>query len=196
MRKTLTVVLTASLVASVFWAIPAEAKKKKPKPKPGCAAYVPGEQGAEAESFVVTDAATAEAPLEITVTQEMGQGNDGGIGVYDGTVHAFKNIQVDSAAAEAGLYIKYSFPVYEDHDLYVYYADGAEAAHVGGFNQVSAGPLDGTGSGGHSTQGAEQIDGLRTADCAGYTVDFANFLGEGGDYTVTLWLGDIQNDPA
>ncbi len=88
----------------------------------------------------MTDANTADAPLELTVTQEMGQGNDGGLGSTTARVHTFRNIQVDSAAAEAGLYIKYSFPVYEDHDLYVYYADGAEAAHVGGFNQVSAGP--------------------------------------------------------
>jgi hypothetical protein len=95
-----------------------------------------------------------------------------------------------------GLYIRYEFPEYEDHDLYVNYADGSSAATVGGFNQVSAGPLDGTGSGGHSEQGAEVLDGLRTADCAGYTLDLVNFLGQGGDYTVKFWLGEVQNEPA
>jgi hypothetical protein len=168
-------------------------KKNKAK---GCAAFTPGEQGADAETVVVKDENTAEAPLEVTVTQEPGMGNDQGVGQYDGVVHQFRNVQVDAIAAEAGLYIRYEFPVYEDHDIYVNYSDGTEAAHAGGFNQAPEGPFDGTGAGGHSEQGAEQIDGLRTADCAGYTVDLANFIGEGGDYTVKLWLGEIQNDPA
>ena len=186
--------ILAALVASAFVAPTAEAKKKK-KPK-ACAAYVPGEQGAEAESVSVTDAHTAEAPLEVTITQEMGQGGDLGLGQYDGSAHTFRNVQVDSKAAEGGLYIRYEFPAYEDHDLYVNYADGTEAAHVGGFNAAPVGIFDGTGSGGHSEQGAEQIDGLRTPDCAGYTVDFSNYLGQGGEYTVLMWLGEIQNDPA
>ena len=170
---------------------------KGPKaPADGCAAYVPGEEGAEAETFKVTDAATAEAPLEFTIEQAMGQGGDLGVGVYDGSAHTFRNLQVDSEGNEAGLYIRYEFPVYEDHDLYVNYADGSEAAHVGGFNAAPVSIFDGTGAGGHSEQGAEQIDGLRTADCGGYTIDFSNYLGEGGEYTVKVWLGEIQNDPA
>ena len=189
---------------------PVNCKKKKNKKKKECkkgeapsgdkcAAYVPGEQGAEAESLSITDAHTAEAPLEITIEQAMGLGGPliGGVPVPpDGTSHVIKNLQVDSKEAEAGLFIRYLFPAYEDHDLYVNYPDGSEAAHVGGFNAVSAGPFDGTGSGGHSERGAEQIDGLRTPDCGGYTVDFSNYLGEGGEYIVQMWLGEIQNDPA
>jgi hypothetical protein len=165
-------------------------------PGQACPAYVPGEQGAEAESVVVTDEHTEEAPLELTIEQEVGLANDLGLGQYDGTAHTFRNLQLDSAAAEAGLYIRYEFPAYEDHDLYVNYADGSEAAHVGGFNATPVGPFDGTGAGGHSETGAEQIDGLRTADCAGYTIDFSNYLGEGGEYTVIVWLGETLNDPA
>jgi len=175
--------------------------KTPEEPKaPGCAAYTPGEQGAEAENLSVTSANTAEAPLEITVDQKMGMANDLGLGRYDGTAHAFRNVQVDSDGSEAGLYIRYVFPAYEDHDLYVNYADGTEAAHVGGFNAAPVNAVvinfDGTGSGGHSERGAEQLDGLRTPDCGGYTVDFSNYLGQGGKYKVLMWLGEIKNDPA
>ncbi|MFP5297424.1 MAG: hypothetical protein ACLGHL_00350 [Actinomycetota bacterium] len=165
-------------------------KKVKACPKPAsCTPYTPGEEGAEAPLNLVTKDHTAEAPLEITIEQ--------GPGVPDvAASHAFQNLQIDAEGAEGGLFIRYEFPDYEDHDLYVNYADGSEAAHVGGFNPVPVGPLDGTGDGGHSEQGAEQIDGLRTADCAGYTLDLVNFAGEGGEYTVKVWLGEIQNDPA
>ena len=68
MKKPLAVLLTAALAMSVFAALPAEAKKKKKKKKPvACAPYVPGELGAEAETLVVTDAATAEAPADACI---------------------------------------------------------------------------------------------------------------------------------
>lgn len=157
----------------------------------GCDAYVPGEQGAEAETLIVKDEHTAEAPLELVIDQDPGAVRAEVRG------HVFANIQVDSEAAEAGLFVRYSFPDYEDHDLYVRYADGALAAQAAGFNPIVEAPLvnDGTTVAGHSERGAEQVDGVRTADCAGYTADFVNFLGEGGEYTVTMWLGEIENDP-
>lgn len=162
-----------------------------PPAGPGCAAYVPGEQGAEAETVVVKDEHTAEAPLELAIEQAPGAVRAEVRG------HVFANIQVDSEAAEAGLFVRYSFPAYEDHDLYVRYADGALAAQAAGFNPIVEAPLvnDDTTVAGHSERGAEQVDGVRTADCAGYTVDFVNFLGRGGEYTVTMWLGEIENDP-
>lgn len=164
-----------------------------PPPAPSCAAYVPGEQGAAAETTVVTDAATEEAPLEVTITAPPGV-PEVALG------HVFHNLQVDAAAADAGLYVRYEFPVYEDHDIYLNYSDGSEAAHAGGFNPapvpVALGCCDGTGTGGHSEQGAEVLDGVRTADCGGYTLDMASFMSEGGDMTLKLWLGEPQNDPA
>lgn len=177
-------------------------KPKKPKvpkapeetPAPAaCAPYVPGDQGAEVETSIVTDAATAEAPLEVTITAPPG--------VPEVAVgHAFHNIQVDMAGAESGLYVAYEFPVYEDHDIFLNYASGNEAAHTGGFNPapvpVALGCCDGTGTGGHSEQGAEFLDGVRTADCGGYTLDMASFASEGGDMTLKLWLGEATYDPA
>jgi hypothetical protein len=168
-------------------------KSKKPKPPAAakCEAYTPGEEGKDAPLTVVTDAATEEAPVEVLIEQ--------GPGLFPAaSSDAFGNIQVDTGGAEAGLYIAYEFPVYEDHDLYLNYADGSEAARAAGFNQFPfvPGETDGTGNGGHSEQGAEMIDGLRTPDCAGYTARFNSFIGEGGEYTVKLWLGEIQNDPA
>lgn len=160
--------------------------KKGSKKAKGCAAYEPGEEGAEAETTVVTDEATEDAPLEITV--------EVGPGAAASASHSFHNVQVDSGAPEAGLYARYEFPAYEDHDLYVKLADGTEVARAAGFNQTPYGPLDGTGNGGHSEMGAEQIDGLRSLDCQGYTLDLADYLGMGGEYTVKLWLGEIQND--
>jgi hypothetical protein len=186
MRKQLAVLMAVALVGSAF-AAPAGAAQKKKKKAPACKAYQPGDMGAEAETTKITDKATEESPVEITVTQAAALGATNN--------HVAHNVQVDSKAKEAGLYVRYEFPAYEDHDLYVYYPDGKEAASVGGFNPTPAGPFDGTGSGGHSEQGAEQIDGLRTGDCVGYTLDLVNYLGSGGDYTVTAWLGEIQNDP-
>jgi hypothetical protein len=167
---------------------PDKGKKKgcKKAIKKSCAAYEPGEEGAEAETTVVTDKATEDEPIEVTI--------ENGPGAAVSASHTFHNVQVDSAASEAGLYVRYEFAPYEDHDLYVKLADGTEVARAAGFNQTPYGPLDGTGNGGHSEMGAEQIDGLRSPDCQGYTLDLANYLGMGGEYTVKLWLGEIQND--
>ena len=65
-KKIFSVLVTGSLLATLiaFPAGDAAAKKKKKKPKPVvCAPYAPGDLGAEAETVVVTDADTAEAPL-------------------------------------------------------------------------------------------------------------------------------------
>lgn len=166
----------------------------KPKPANSCPAYVPGEQGATAPTSIVTAAATEEKPVEVTIAAPAGDPTS--------VPATYQNIQVDAAAAEAGLYVRYEFPTEEDHDIYLNYADGSEAAHAAGFNQAPFVPnnpvffTDGTGAGGHSEQGAEQLDGIRSGDCAGYTLQMDSFLSMGGDMTLKLWLGEIQNDPA
>ena len=173
------------------------AKPGKPEAPKGaaCPAYVPGEQGAEAETTIVGADATEEKPIEVTIAAPAG--------VPEAAIErVFHNVQVDSDAAEAGLYARYEFPIYEDHDMYLRYADGTEAARAAGFNPAPIIPnngvfwTDGTGAGGHSEQGAEVLDGIRSADCAGYTLDLAAYLSEGGDMTLKLWLGEPQNDPA
>ncbi|MFN2526196.1 MAG: hypothetical protein ABR505_08025 [Actinomycetota bacterium] len=174
-------------------------KKKCPKKGPGdvpvaaCAPYTPGEQGGEAETSIVTDAATEEAPVEVTIPTDPGFGI-GGTPLEATISHAFHNIQVDSANPTAGLHLVLEFDLEEDYDLYLNYPDGSEAAHVAGFNPVP--PLsDGTGSGGHSEMGAEYLDGVSTPDCGGYTLDIANATGLGGDKTLKLWLGEITYTP-
>lgn len=208
-RRVLPYLLALALVTGMVAVVPATAasnrsdqleqqkkKKKKPKPSPTptvCPAYVPGEQGADLETQVVTDAATAEAPVEVTIPTDPGFGI-GGTPLEATISHAFQNIQVDSANPTAGLHLVLEFDLEEDYDLYLNYADGTEAAHVAGFNPIP--PLsDGTGSGGHSEMGAEFLEGISTPDCGGYTLDIANATGLGGDKTLKLWLGEIVYTP-
>jgi hypothetical protein len=169
-------------------------KKNKAKP---CAAYQPGELGAEAETTVVTDTATAEAPIEVPLAM------DPSAGLFSGDVngqanplisHAIQNVQVDSTAP-TGLYVRVEFPEGEDYDLYLEDAEGNDAAHAGGGNQAPEVLGDGTGNGGHSEATAEQLDGVLTTDCGGYTVDVANAIGM-GEATLKFWLGPATWDPA
>ena len=195
--RSLAVVALASLVMGAFMAAPADAKKKKPK---GCTAYVPGENGADAPITVVTDAATEEAPVEVTVATAEGLGfssADGPSGDQGHLTHAYANVQVDSAAKDAGLYVRVEFPETFDYDGFLRTSDGTAVAYSAGFNQgmTPAGDpsglgLDGTGHGGHSEMGAEQIDGYLATDCDGFTYDIVSAGTPGGDVTVKYWLGE------
>jgi hypothetical protein len=180
MRKPVVVLTILALALSLLGSAPATAKKKKKK---ACPAFVGTAEAAEAELVKVTDAATEEAPIETTV--EVPAGTPAAAG------HAYLNVQADPKAKETGLYVRFEFPSYEDNDLYLLNPDGEEAASAAGFNQTPFGPFDGTGSGGHSEQGAEQIDGFATADCQGYTADFASYMSFGGEMTVKVWLGEV-----
>lgn len=168
-------------------------KGKKKGCKPTCPTFTPAEAGAEAPVTVVTDKATEEAPIEIPVTTESG--------LPVAASHVFHNLQVDSKAKDAGLYVRYEFETYEDLDLYLYNADGSTAAQAAGFNPFPFIPnnpvffTDGTGTGGHSEMGAEQVDGVLTPDCGGYTADLAQYLAEGGDRVLKVWLGPATWDP-
>lgn len=166
--------------------------KNKNKPK-ACAAYQPGEMGAEVEeeTTIVTDAATEEAPIELELDFAPAAGSWSPAPV-DTTDHIFHNVQIDSEATEAGFWARLESPDTDDPDLYVYWDNGNMAAQAVGFNQ--AGLQSGSSHGGHSEVGAEQIDGIGTADCTGYTLDLVNWLGVGGTYTLKLWLGGIENE--
>jgi hypothetical protein len=155
-----------------------------------CPAYVPGEEGAEAETSVVTDTATEAAPVEVTISTAAAV--EGEPAASSKTYH---NIQVNSAAASTGLWVRFEMDVGEDYDIYLNNPDGSEAAHASGYNPAPAGPLDGTGSGGHSEQTAEQLDGVSTPDCGGYTLDMTSFQTPGGDKTLKLWLGEANCTP-
>lgn len=201
-KRTCSIVLALGLVVSGSIAGPATAAKKKPK---ACTAFQPGELGAEAETIVATDAHTAEAPL--THAFNLGPAVDEGVGEAAGndlTPHHYVNVQVDSKAKTAGLYVTWEFQTNQDYDLWAYTADGMEAGASHGFQPLIAtagqpAPADqsntGSNHGGESTATSENIVGLITSDCGGYTLDMATFLGQGGDFELKVWLGEGTTEP-
>ncbi|MFP5352516.1 MAG: hypothetical protein ACLGIB_08140 [Actinomycetota bacterium] len=184
--------------------------KKSPKPGPPsaqCAPFTPGEAGKDQPTVVLTDSATEAKPFEQTITLEESAADADlfGTGVLPASHSAF-NIQVDSKAAEAGLYALVEFPARNDYDLNLLHTDGSYAARSRAFNpiielnDVPIGPvfpngLSATGHGGESTASSEKLVGIKTSDCGGWTLDVANYLGMGGDTVVKLWLGEVKIDP-
>ncbi|HVF54157.1 MAG TPA: hypothetical protein VNC78_11225 [Actinomycetota bacterium] len=160
-----------------------------------CAPYTPGELGTGAETAIVTAAHTAEAPLEVPITIPQA--------VFPAvTGDTYLNVQV-AAGAASGLYVRFVLDAPEDNDLYMYNADGTTAAQAAGFNPVAVVPVAGDAFnaeagccvGGHSEFDAEQIDGVNTPSCGGYTLELHSFMTMGGERTVQLWLGEVLNEP-
>jgi hypothetical protein len=178
-------------------------KKKKGKgtaPAPAaCAPFQAGDKGKDAKTTVVTDAATKDAPVSVSMPISPGLGSGTGTPADAATLaaesHALQNVQVDSNQPSAGLYVRAEFDSNSDDDLFLYNPDGTEAAHAAGFNPEPA-VSDGTGTGGHSENGAEQIDGINTADCQGYTAELDGATTSGGTVTFKFWLGDVTWDPS
>ena len=179
--------------------------KKSPKPGKPAAACAPFQSPNDAHKdndlVVVTDEATAEAPVEHTVTLDMSVADADVLGTHAvlPSLDNF-NIQVDSAAADAGLYALFEFPSRRDYDLNLFHDDGSYAARSHGFNPIipegrPTGFSNETGHGGESTDTSEALIGIKTADCGGWSMEVANWLGEGGEMTVKLWLGEAKNDP-
>ncbi|MDQ4124364.1 MAG: hypothetical protein M3134_02025 [Actinomycetota bacterium] len=204
--RSASVLASAALILGAFVA-PADAKKKK-KPKtppapPACAPYTPGEVGAEAPKTVVTDAATAEAPVVVELEGGMGLGDDLGAPTdIDETSSVYQNIQVDSANPNAGLYVKIEFPDRHDFDLYLLNADGSTAANSGVFNPIPEGAHLPIAIGGGSPEGGwdggsnyETVTGINTADCGGYTAQIKSYLTPGGAVTLSAWLGEALVEP-
>ena len=186
--RTIAVVASIAMILGAFIAAPADAKKKKKKAPAVCAAYTPGEKGAGKPIAVVTDAATADKPVEVTVStqaglgtsSEEGEGNDDGM-----TTHDYTNIQVDSAKPSAGLYLSVEFPPYYDYDLFLRDSYGTSLEYSAGFGVVPGGT-----DRSQNDFGAETINGYPAPDCSGYLVDISNATTPGGDVTVKFWLGD------
>ncbi|MFP5351219.1 MAG: hypothetical protein ACLGIB_01475 [Actinomycetota bacterium] len=196
--RTLAVLASAGLIVGAFAAGPADAAKKKKKKPPVCAPLATHDKAKEAELVKVTDAATAEAPIEVALETGPGLGLGrpgstlGPVPIGDRVSEAFVNVQVDSAAPSAGLYATIEFNQAFDYDLYLDDATGTEVAHSAGFfNQSST-----AGAAGHSAPGSENIEGLETADCGGYAADVVGSITPGGEVTLKLWLGEIQAAPA
>lgn len=207
-KRTCSIVLALGLVVSGVIAGPATAaKKKKPRKPAVCAPYAPGELGAEAETVVVTDTHTADAPLThaFTLDPNVDEGVGEIVGVHDAPRHHV-NVQVDSVAATAGLYVTWEFQTHQDYDLWAYNPDGTAAASSHGFQPLldlagqevpAVGEPANTMSnhGGESTHTSENLVGIITPDCGGYTLDMANFLGQGGDFELKIWLGEGKTEP-
>jgi hypothetical protein len=197
--RTVSVLASAALVLGAVSSLPAEAKKKKKKKPKACATYVPSEWGEGQPVNLVTDEHTAEAPLEITVPTEPGLGFSsteppGSEEPATPSTHSFLNVQVDSKLPETGLYGTLSYTPGLDYDLYFRDNGGFSLAASNGF-MPGVPNLDGTGSGGHTEMGSENIEGLTTADCTGYLVDVVSATTPGGDVTLTLWLGEATYTP-
>ena len=182
-----------------------DACKPKPSPSPStepspsasasaspgagdCEPYVPGEAGAEAETVVVVDANTEEAPQELSF--EMPPAPNPVPGTSESV---FVNLQVDTDLPEAGLFARFEYAEGEDFDIYLTDAEGNHQAGAAGGN-----PVDVQGDsthGGHTEVTAEQLDGIGTPDCGGYTLEMRSFATPGGDYSLKVWLGEKGCDP-
>lgn len=176
-------------VATILGAFAApQAVAKKPA---ACKKFKAKTDGKGQPLSVVTDTATADKPVTVTVSTPPGVGlssPDGPSGDQPegGPGHTYYNVQVDSKAALANLYVQAEFPPVLDYDLYLR-SEGAALAYSAGF-PVPVGPLDGTGNGGHSGIGTETIDGWPAPDCSGYTVDVVSATTPGVDVTLKFWL--------
>lgn len=215
MNKRVTcLILAGGLLASALVVGPAQAKKKKKPRKPpapaACQAYEPGELGADAPKLVVTDAHTAEAPLAHAFSLDMNLHEGiGDILADEGapaprTPHEYVHVQVDSAAPTAGLYVTWEFDSHRDYDLWAYNQDGTGAASSHGFQpliETKGLPADADQSntasnhGGESTATSENLIGIITSDCGGYTLDMASYFAEGGDFELKIWLGEGVTEP-
>jgi hypothetical protein len=203
MNKTIRVFAVAASVSLLVGALvgPADAKKKKkPKPIPaGCATFVAeNPNGKDLPTTIVTDAATAEAPVVVELETAMGVGAtspsaedppENGM-----PSHAYTNVQVDSALSAVGLYVTVEFSPQWDYDLLLRTAAPEAVAYSAG-GAPYVGPFDGTGHGGHAAEGSENIDGIDTADCAGYTVDVVSATTPGETVTLKYWLGESAYTP-
>ncbi|MDQ3915508.1 MAG: hypothetical protein M3323_09315 [Actinomycetota bacterium] len=197
--RILSVMASAALIVGAFTAGPADAKKKKKKPPAaGCPAYSPSEWSKDIPVTKVTDEHTADAPLTIEVPTEMGFGSSSPEPPAEDPKNpisrVFLNVQVDSAAPTTGLYATVEHTPMLDYDLYIRDTFGVGQAYSAGF-APGVPFLDGTGHGGHTGLGSENIEGLTSEDCTGYLVDIISATTPGEEVTLTLWLGEATYVP-
>ncbi|MFN2388039.1 MAG: hypothetical protein ABR575_00310, partial [Actinomycetota bacterium] len=140
-------------------------------------------------------AATAEAPVEVELDTGPGVGSGRSGPLAAAVSHAFHNLQVDSAAAETGLWASIEFPAEWDYDMYMDLPDGTNVAESGGFLFINDNLDVADDEDSHSDVGSETILGTKTADCGGYTLEVVGATTAGGPVTLKLWLGEIAYVP-
>ena len=189
--RALAVVASAALILGAFVAGPADAKKKKcpkvtfvePASPSASRTEVPG-----GKVVTITDKATAEAPVVIEYDHGPALWN---VASQEPIVEDTKwfNIQVDSAAPAAGLYLRQEWPIPSVSDMDLYLWDGSSGAQVdvsGAFNAVPV-PIPGTFNE-TGAMGFESISGLVVGDCAGLAVESRAFWSAGEAMTLKVWL--------
>lgn len=178
-------------------------KKGKGGKGPGtavCAPVTPAEAGAEKPTVVVTDEASEEKPVVQTVTLAQSL-TEGILPDVSDISYDYFNVQVDTDNPDAGLYVLFEFPERRDYDVSLMYPDGSYGARSRAWNTIielndqDPPGLSVTGHGGEATASSEKIVGIRTPDCGGWTVETANAFGEGGDFEIKVWLGEVVNEP-
>jgi len=193
LMRIVAVVAAATMVMGAMVA-PADAKKKKKKKKPkACPTYVSPDWAGDAETTIVTDKATADAPVELEIATDPGLGftsaSEPGGGDGEATFK-YHNVVVDSAAASANLFVRIEYAEAWDYDLFLRTPDGAAVAYEADFNPATVGgptPVGGN-EGAHPEPGAGQIDGAASLDCTGYSVEIGSAITPGGAVALTLWL--------
>lgn len=184
--RSLAVLASMALVLGAFVAAPAEAKKK-------CGKYAAPEWAGEAETTIVTDKATADAPIEVELETGPGAGftNPDYPGDETGSVaHAFHNVVVDTNAKTANLFASIEYLPAFDYDFFLRLSAGPSVAYEADFNPLTvAGPSGiGTTDGATAEPGLSRIDGYPVPDCYGYTLDAASSIAGGGTVTLKIWL--------
>jgi len=197
-KRTIAVLLTAILVTGLLLGSTADARKRRRKP-PVCKKYNGGVDGKGQKVTLVTDKAKQAKPVTVPIEVAAGVGgtgpddNEGSLAPS----HQVMNIQVDSKAKMTGLYAVLEGPPLRDLDLYISGPDGVAVAYSAGFQAapVIPGVTDGTGHGGKTTTSTEQVDGLATKDCTGYTVEVWGAGNEPLTATLKFYLGKVLYVP-
>ncbi|HVF53442.1 MAG TPA: hypothetical protein VNC78_07500 [Actinomycetota bacterium] len=172
---------TALLLVSAIAAPPSIAQRKGPPP---CQLFEPGvDAAAGAPIAQLNDAATVSSPLIIEF--EHGPGLPA---VAEEKLYF--NVQLYSAKAHPGIYIRLEFDNQSDVNLTLYDNAGKEvtASRALNYAPIGVGPVDGT-DGDSGSFGYESITGFRAGRCDQYTLESSAFLTMGTPATLKMWLG-------
>jgi hypothetical protein len=151
-----------------------------------CDLYRPeADDARKAGTVIVSNGATAEEPMSLKIQAPAG--------TPTAPEEVLLNVQLTTQGQPMGFYARYEFGPAEDYDVIVQRRNGEEAARADGFNPGAVGPgAEPNENGGHSEVGAEQIDGLASRHCDGYTLRLVSKSGAGGEATLKLWTGEAQ----